>query len=215
MITPISDGESSGHQMYAPKRLREQTRIPPAPQLRVTSPGIFPSHAQVHGDQGETSGFPSSGEDSEDKLSRRLYEPELASEQPDLRGRVYPVVRLISWVAIVAACTGLIVLIAIITKPLWSGLGRQPPLQASLSDRLGAYNAPADPVTVAATSGAHGGQRASTAGSARSVCAPVRQSRTGHNRERNSLWDFRTIQRSGQGTRPKYEARDRCCVQRG
>ena len=147
MITPISDGESSGHQMYAPKRLREQTRIPPAPQLRVTSPGIFPSHAQVHGDQGETSGFPSSGEDSEDKLSQRLYEPELASEQPDLRGRVYPVVRLISWVAIVAACTGLIVLIAIITKPIWSGLGRQPPLQASLSDRLGAYNAPADPVT--------------------------------------------------------------------
>ena len=148
MSTPISDSESSGHQMYAPKRLREQTRIPPAPQLRVTSPRISPSHAQVHGDQGETSGFPSSGGDLEDKLSRRLYEPELVSQQPDLRRRGYSVLRLISWVAIVAACTGLIVMIAIITKPLWPGLGTQPPLQASrLSDRLAANNAPADPVT--------------------------------------------------------------------
>jgi hypothetical protein len=31
MSAPISDDEGSGHQMYAPKRLREQTRIPPAP----------------------------------------------------------------------------------------------------------------------------------------------------------------------------------------
>jgi branched-chain amino acid transport system substrate-binding protein len=63
---------------------------------------------------------------------------------------------LISWLAIVAACTGLIVMIAIITKPLWPGLGTQPPLEASrLSDRLGANNAPADPATgIAAASGA-------------------------------------------------------------
>ena len=156
MSAPISDDEGSGHQMYAPKRLRERTRIPPAPHLRVTSPRISPSHAQVHGDRGETSGFPSSGGDLEDKLSRRLYEPELVSQQPDLRRRGYSVLRLISWLAIVAACTGLIVMIAIITKPLWPGLGTQPPLQASrLSDRLAANNAPADPVTgIAATSGA-------------------------------------------------------------
>ena len=80
--------------------------------------------------------------------------PNLLS-QPDLRRRGYSVLRLISWVAIVAACTGLIVMIAIITKPLWPGLGTQPPLQASrLSDRLWANNAPANPVTEAPTSGA-------------------------------------------------------------
>jgi ABC-type branched-subunit amino acid transport system substrate-binding protein len=66
------------------------------------------------------------------------------------------VLRLISWLAIVAACTGLIVMIAIITKPLWPGLGTQPPLQASRpSDSLATNNAPADPVTgIAATPGA-------------------------------------------------------------
>ena len=91
----------------------------------------------------------------EDEVPRRLYEPEPVS-QPHLRRRGYSVLRLISWLAIVAACTGLIVMIAIITKPLWPGLGTQPPLQASrLSDRLAANNAPADPVTgIAATSGA-------------------------------------------------------------
>lgn len=154
MSTPISDSESSGHQMYAPKRLREQTRIPPAPQLRVTSPRISPPHAQVYGDQGETSGFPSSGGDLEEKLSQRLYEPELAS-QPDLRRRGYSVLRLVNWVAIVATCMGLIVMIVIITKPLWPGLGTQSPLQASrLSDRFWANNAPANPATDAPTSGA-------------------------------------------------------------
>ena len=110
----------------------------------------------MHGDRGEPSGFLSSAEDLEDKLSRRLYEPELVSQQPDLRRRGYSVLRLISWLAIVAVCTGLIVMIAIITKPFWPGLGTQPPLQASRpSDSLATNNAPADPVTgVAATSGA-------------------------------------------------------------
>jgi len=108
----------------------------------------------VQGDQGETSGFPSSGGDLEEKLSRRLYEPELVS-QPDLRRRGYSVLRLVNWVAIVAACTGLIMMIAIITKPLWPGFGTQPLLQASrLSDRFWANSAPANPVTDAATSGA-------------------------------------------------------------
>ena len=52
------------------------------------------------------------------KMSRRLYEPEPVS-QAHLRRRGYSVLQLIGWLAIVAACTGLIVLIAIITKPLW------------------------------------------------------------------------------------------------
>ena len=81
----------------------------------------------------------------EEKLSQRLYEPELVF-QPDLRRRGYSVLRLVNWVAIVATCMGLIVMIVIITKPLWPGLGTQPSLQASrLSDRFWANNAPANP----------------------------------------------------------------------
>jgi branched-chain amino acid transport system substrate-binding protein len=154
---PVSDDERPEYQKYAPKRLREQQpQLYPSSQSRVASPPMSPSHAQVHGDRGETSGFPSSGGDLEDKLSRRLYEPELVSQQPDLQRRGYSVLRLISWLAIVAACTGLIVIIAIITKPLWPGLGTQPPLQASRpSDSLATNNAPADPATgIAAASGA-------------------------------------------------------------
>src|ERR1700730_11914218 len=146
MSAPISDDESSGHQMYAPKRLREQTPIPPAPQLRVTSPPMSPSHARVQGDRGETSGS-SYGGDLENVVPRRPYEPEPVS-QPQLGRRGYSVRRLISWFAIVAAWTALIVIIATITKPLWQGLGTQPPLQASkVSDRLAVNNAPTDTVT--------------------------------------------------------------------
>ena len=141
MSDPVSDDESSEHLKYAPKRLREQPRMPPAPQLRVTSPPMSPSHAQVQGDRGENHYF--SGGDLENEVPRRLYEPEPVS-QPQLRRRGYSVLRLISWLAIVAACTALIVMIATITKPLWEVQVRMPPeLQASrLSGRLAANNAP-------------------------------------------------------------------------
>jgi hypothetical protein len=129
----------------------------------------------VDGDQGETSGFPSSEGDLEEKLSRRLHEPELVS-QPDLRRRGYSVLRLVNWVAIVAACTGLIVMIAIITKPLWPGLGTQPPLQTSrLSDRFWANNAPATdaPTSGAQQSGSVQAQPAQLAAYARQFDSPV------------------------------------------
>ena len=88
-------------------------------------------------------------------VPRRPYEPEPVS-QPQLGRRGYSVRRLISWFAIVAAWTALIVIIATITKPLWQGLGTQPPLQASkVSDRLAVNNAPTDTVTgIEASSGA-------------------------------------------------------------
>jgi branched-chain amino acid transport system substrate-binding protein len=156
MSAPVSDNESSEHQKYAPKWSREQPRIPAAPQLRVTSPPMSPSHARVQGDRGETSGLPSSGGDLENEVPRRLYDPEPVS-QPQLRRRGYSVLGLISWLASVAACTALIVMIATITKPLWQGSDaqREAPQASRLSDRLAANNAPVDSVTgIAAVSGA-------------------------------------------------------------
>jgi Periplasmic binding protein len=153
---PVSDDESPEYQKYAPKRLREQQpQLHPSSQSRVASPPMSPSHAQIQGRRTETSVSPFSGGGLENEVRRRPYEPELVSQQPDLRRRGYSVLRLISWLAIVAACAGLIVIIAIITKPLWPGLGTQPPLQASRpSDSLATNNA-TDPVTgIAATSGA-------------------------------------------------------------
>ena len=50
MSGPVGDDESSGHQMYAPKTLRKQAGIPAAPQRRVDSPPMSPSHAQEQAD---------------------------------------------------------------------------------------------------------------------------------------------------------------------
>jgi branched-chain amino acid transport system substrate-binding protein len=149
MSAPISDDESSGHRMYAPKRLREQTRILPAPQPRVDSPRISPPHAQVQRELGDTSRLHSSAGGLQN-------EPE-AVPQPQLRRRGM----LIGWIAIIAACAAvLIVLIATITKPLWQGLvarrdAGSEVLQASKPfDHPAANKAPAHGVTgIAATSG--------------------------------------------------------------
>ena len=83
MSAPVSDHESSEHQKYAPKWLREQAQIPAAPQLQVGSPPMSPSHAQILGDRGETLGLPSSEGNLENEVPRRLYEPEPVS-QPQL-----------------------------------------------------------------------------------------------------------------------------------
>jgi hypothetical protein len=160
MSGPVSDDESSKHQMYAPKRLREQPRIPAASQARITSSPMSPSHAQVQGEWGETSALPSSGGGLENEVRRRLYEPEAVS-QPQLQRRRYSVLTWISWLAIVASCTAvLITVIATTTRPLWQGssaqrdAGSEAPQASRLSDRLAATNAPADSVTgIAAASG--------------------------------------------------------------
>src|ERR1700675_1146500 len=114
MSTPVSDDESSEHQKYAPKRFRKQARMPAASQLRGASPPMSTSRAQAQGDRGEASGLPSSGVDlGNEGPRRRLYDPEPVSQpQPQRRG--YSVRARISWLAIVAACTALIVVIATI-----------------------------------------------------------------------------------------------------
>jgi hypothetical protein len=86
MSAPVNEG--SENQMYAPKRLGEQPRIPAASQLRTPSPPISPSHAQAQGDRKEPYGLPSFGGGLENEARRRLYEPEAVS-QPRLRRREF------------------------------------------------------------------------------------------------------------------------------
>jgi branched-chain amino acid transport system substrate-binding protein len=148
MSAPIDEDESSGHQMYAPKRLGEQAHIRPT-SLQVDSPPMSPSHPQLKGDRRSPP-----GEDSEDEVPRRPYEPEPIS-QPQPRRREYFGLRLINWIVIAVACTTLSVIIGTITKPLWEGWVSQPQQQASLSDRFAMSNAPADTATeIAASPGA-------------------------------------------------------------
>jgi branched-chain amino acid transport system substrate-binding protein len=82
----------------------------------------------------------------ENEVYRRLYEAEAVS-RPQPQRREYSLLTLFSWLAIVALCTAvLIVMIAATTKPLWQGSGAQP---------LAVNKAPADGVTaIAAASGA-------------------------------------------------------------
>jgi branched-chain amino acid transport system substrate-binding protein len=169
MSAPINDDESSTHQMYAPKRLREQPRIPATSPLRVTSPPMSPSHAKVQGEWGETSGSPSSGGGLENAVRRRPYEP-AAVYQPKPQRRRYSVLTLLSWLAIVASCTAvLIMLIVATTKPFWQGsgarrdTGSEAPQATRLSGPLAVNKAPADAVTaIAAASGAQQSSSAQT-----------------------------------------------------
>jgi len=154
MSAPISDDENSEHQMYAPKRLpREQTRIPPAPQLRIDSRSMSPSHGQ------ETSRLHSSGGGLENEVPRRGYE---AGFQPQPRRRRYTMLELISGIATITACTAvLIMVIPNIMSRYWQGSGVQRnavsevPQASRQSDQLVTNKAPAGAVTgIAATSGA-------------------------------------------------------------
>src|SRR3954467_11694795 len=93
MRAPASDDESSEHPKDAPKWSREQPRMPPAPQLRVTSPPTSPPHAKVQGGLKERPGSPPPGGELENVVPRRLYERDF---QPQLQRR-YSVPKLISW----------------------------------------------------------------------------------------------------------------------
>src|SRR6516165_1289613 len=143
MSTPASDNESSGHKAFAPKKLREQPRIPAVSQPRASSSSMSPSHA------GEA--LPSF---LKSEAVLQPYEPEAVS-QPQMQRRRYSVPTWVSWLMIVASCTAMLVMFA---KPLWHGLSvrrdtssEAPPLK--LSDRLAAISLPTDSVTgIAATS---------------------------------------------------------------
>src|SRR5437879_13914228 len=102
MSAPINDDESSAHQMYAPKRLREQPRMPATSPVRVTSPPMSPSHAKVQGERGEASGSPSAEGGLENEVRRRLHEHE-AEYQPQPQRRRYSMLTLLSSIAILAS----------------------------------------------------------------------------------------------------------------
>jgi branched-chain amino acid transport system substrate-binding protein len=134
----MDDNENSGHQAYAPKKLREQPRIPAVSQLRAGSSSMSPSHA------GEK--LPSF---LKNEAIPQPYEPEAAS-LPQMQRRRFSVPKWISWLMIVASCAAMLIMFA---KPLWRNLtdtrSEEPPLR--LSDRLAAISMPADSVTETAT----------------------------------------------------------------
>jgi branched-chain amino acid transport system substrate-binding protein len=142
MNTSPSDNESPGHKAYAPKKLREQPRIPAVSQLRAGSSPMSPSHA------GET--LPSF---LKNEAVLQSYEPEAVS-QSQMQRRGYSVPTWVSWLMIVASCAAMLIMFA---KPLWHGLSMQRDTSSEaplrLSDRLAAITVPADSVTgIAATS---------------------------------------------------------------
>ena len=142
MSAPISDdGNDSEHSKYAPKRFREQPRMPAAAQLYVKSAPTVPSSTDVDQDRQTRSEFASWPE--------RISEPSRrwADEAMTLIGRIVVVV---SFAALVA-------LLTIFAKPLWQGAGAllnadsQTSQAAKPSDRLTANNAPANNALVPAT----------------------------------------------------------------
>jgi hypothetical protein len=131
MSTPVNDDENSKHQLYAPKRIREQARNPVASPMRVDSPDTSPSHEQPE----DYRRSHSVRRDLAEEERRRVYEPEPI--QPLSPPREYSWVRLINWIVIAVACITLIVIIGTVAKPLWETWITQPPLQASKpSDRV-------------------------------------------------------------------------------
>ena len=124
MSAPVNDDENSSHQMYAPKRLREHTRIPRAAQLRIDSPQISP--AQPQGDRQQEYGSRYSEEGLENEVRQRVYERE-AIPLPQPRRRGFSVLMWISGLAVAAACIAvLIVMFATSFGPLWDTANKAP-----------------------------------------------------------------------------------------
>jgi branched-chain amino acid transport system substrate-binding protein len=138
MSTPVSGNESlqeNQQQAYAPKR--PQPRITAASQLRVNSPPVSPSHAQLRGAREGTVGLPYSEAGLENQVRRRQYDEEAFPPQPQAQRRRYSVPTLIGWVAILASCTAVLVMaIAAITKPAWQPTGAQRDAEAPQASRL-------------------------------------------------------------------------------
>jgi len=157
MSSPVDDNQSSGHQMYAPKSLREQPRIPATSLLRSASTGVSPSRAQSEG-RDTREPLPSFGGGFENEVPRRVYEPE-ASLQPQPRRRRYTALELISGIAIITACTAvLIMVIPNIMSKYWQSSGvlrnaeSEVPKASRQSDQLVVNKMPPSGVTgIAAT----------------------------------------------------------------
>src|SRR5262249_24488214 len=101
MSTPFSDDETDEHRMYAPKVLWEQSP-PPAPQL-VRSAPMPASHLDATSRLGLRGGL-------EDTLQYPTSEPEAVSE-PQLQHRRPSMLTVISWLAIVASCISVLIMV--------------------------------------------------------------------------------------------------------
>jgi hypothetical protein len=102
MSAPVNDDENSKHQLYAPKRIREQTGNPAGSPMRIESPATSPSHTQLEDDWRARS----VRRDLAEEERRQVYEPEPI--RPLTPQREYSWVRLINWIVIAVACTALI-----------------------------------------------------------------------------------------------------------
>ena len=158
MSTPVSDDNSSEQLLnYAPQKLGEQPRTPPASQSRGASP-TSASHAQAQGEWGGSSGLRSFGGGVRNEV-RGPHEPE-ATAQP--RRRRYTMLELISGIATISACTTvLIMVVPNIMKTYWQGSGVQRvrgsdvPHLSRQSDQRVTNKAPAGGVSgITVTSGA-------------------------------------------------------------
>ena len=108
MSAPISDdGNDSEHSKYAPKRFREQPRIPAAAKLYVPSAPTVPSSTDVDQDRRTRSEFASWPE--------RISEPSRRGEDGALT--------LIGRIVVVVSFAALVALVIIFAKPLWQGAG--------------------------------------------------------------------------------------------
>ena len=143
MVGPISDdGRDSENSKYAPRRFREQPRMPTGPQLYVSSLPAVPSSTDIDRDGPTKSELTSWPEATLEPPPRRWGDSTIT-----LIGRITKVV---SFAALVA-------LVTILTRPLWQGADTLPnadskTLEASkLSDRLAAINAPGNSKLVPAT----------------------------------------------------------------
>jgi branched-chain amino acid transport system substrate-binding protein len=135
-----SDDDRDENSKYAPRRFREQPRMPTAPQLYVSSLPAVPSSTDVDQDRPTKSELASW--------------PEATFEPPPRRwaGSTMPVIgritRVVSFAAFVA-------LVTILAKPLWQGADTPPNADSTeaskRSDRLAAINAPGNSTLVPAT----------------------------------------------------------------
>ena len=125
----FSDDETAEHRMYAPKALREQS-LPPAPQLRVPSAPVPASHV----DETSRSGL---------RGSLQQY-PTSEPSEPQPQRRRHSMLTVISWLAIVASCISVIIMVidynmkAAPSAPDGLEVSRSKP-----SDRLAIYKKPA------------------------------------------------------------------------
>jgi branched-chain amino acid transport system substrate-binding protein len=173
MSAPISDDQYSDYSKYAPKRLREQPRMPAAEQLYVASAPTVPSSTHVHQDRLTNSEFVSAIDQLDADLQRKVAAAPRRRESSELA--------LIGRIAGVVAFAALVAFLAVFAKPLWQGaralLNADPQtLEASKpSDRLTANNAPANSPLVPATgvAAAPGAEPSASAQAQQAPLSPV------------------------------------------